>query len=257
MSINPFLNSIVHPYAHVVNITHSMEGNFDFMKSGQDSVIPEENISNEDIASVAAPFVVYMQKALEVCDVYVLHCGRSVIRPEDIARCLAYTARDFQNMLRLDSVRQNVCSTYVDILHELDEPDTPFGAEDEAEVEDEDENGVSDEGGASDEDESDVSEEDKPSEEFLKAMFKKCVQELYPQLRNAGKDTSEAATWAIQLARRGYESEHAELFCESQCPCQLCVRTNERFASWSVWDPQTREEQSIQKAVQHIIDQLK
>ena len=104
MSINPFLNSIVHPYAHVVNITHSMEGNFDFMKSGQDSVIPEENISNEDIASVAAPFVVYMQKALEVCDVYVLHCGRSVIRPEDIARCLAYTARDFQNMLRL--VRQ-------------------------------------------------------------------------------------------------------------------------------------------------------
>jgi len=222
-----------------------MEGNFDFMKSGQDSVIPEENISNEDIASVAAPFIVYMQKALEICDIYVLHCGRSVIRPEDIARCLAYTARDFQNMLRLDTVRQDVCSTYVDILHELEEPETPFGVCDDEESS---ENKV-----CKDDDES---EEDQPSDEYLKMMFKTCVQQLYPLLRNSGKDATDAATWAIQLARRGYESEKAELFCESQCPCQLCVRTNERFASWNTWDPHTREEKSIQMAVQHIIDKL-
>lgn len=263
-------------YNYSVGKTTLMQGNFDFMKSGQDSVIAEENISNEDIASVAAPFVVYMQKALEVCDLYVLHCGRSVIRPEDIARCLAYTARDFQNMLRLDSVRQDVCSTYADILRELDEPETLLdrvreetdasmgSLSDEDTPSDEDklehklEDKLSDEDTPFDEDklEDKLSDEDTPSEEYLKAMFKNCVQALFPQLRNAGKDTTEAATLAIELAKRGYDSEKAGHFCESLCPCQLCVRTNERFASWSDWEPETKEEKSIQKAVQHIIDQI-
>lgn len=243
-------------YNYSVGKTTLMQGNFDFMKSGQDSVIAEENISNEDIASVAAPFVVYMQKALEVCDLYVLHCGRSVIRPEDIARCLAYTARDFQNMLRLDSVRQDVCSTYADILRELDEPETLLDRV--REETDASMGSLSDEDTPSDEDklEDKLSDEDTPSEEYLKAMFKNCVQALFPQLRNAGKDTTEAATLAIELAKRGYDSEKAGHFCESLCPCQLCVRTNERFASWSDWEPETKEEKSIQKAVQHIIDQI-
>ena len=207
------------------------------MKTGQDSMIPEQNITNEDIATAAAPFIVYMQKALEVCDTYVIHCGRPIIQPEDIARCLAYTAQNLHQILQTDSTKQDMFTAYEDILRELDAADVHFHDIDT--------------GGPTDDEDID---NDLVSEDAQRVIFKNCVTQVFLHLRNAGYDPTEAATRALEIAQRGLNAFKHGTYCKSVCPCRLCTQINEHFANWDSWTPSTVHEKSIQNAVQNIIN---
>lgn len=237
---------------------------FNFLKSGQDSVIPEENITSEDIAFVAAPFMVYTQKALELCDIYVIHSGRTIIRAEDIARGLAYVTRDMKNLLSQADMQTQICTTYTDILKEIKEGSNEGVSVYEGDIEcDEGDEGLSEndseyeysdeECGGGDDWEA---EEEEMTEEKLKKSFKRSTEQLFIHFRNNGRESTDAAAEAVKLAQRGYISEKEDSFCESQCPCLLCSRINDRFNTWNEWVPETQQEKSMAKAVQKMMSSL-
>lgn len=228
------------------NIVGNIMSQFNFLKSGQDSVIPEENITSEDIACVAAPFMVYTQKALELCDIYVIHSGRTIIRAEDIARGLAYVTRDMKNLLSQADIQTQICTTYTDILKEINY-DGAGDIGDESECEENEEDGEID---------NEYSDEEELTEEKLKKSFKRSTEQLFIHFRNNGRESTDAAAEAIKLAQRGYVAEKGDSFCESQCPCLLCSRINDRFNTWNEWVPETQQEKSMAKAVQKMMSDL-
>ena len=99
---------------------------FSFMKSGSSLVNDPTQLSEEEIAAIASPVVLYTKKALEICEIYVSHCGRIFVQPEDVLRCLQYTAFEFNHIINSEEGKKELCDSYKAILNHLDEEELPF-----------------------------------------------------------------------------------------------------------------------------------
>ena len=74
---------------------------FTFMRSGFNNLVePEEDV----LENTAAIILTYMENALKSADIYVKHCNRKSITPEDIKRALMLEA--FLNRQRTDMLEK-------------------------------------------------------------------------------------------------------------------------------------------------------
>ena len=209
-------------------------------------LVEQSSLTEEEIVAIASPVILYTKKAMEICDIYVSHCGRCIVQPNDIVRCMQCTVMDFEEILNTDVGKQELCHTYVEILKNI-EDDLPFSLEDGSDSD-------SDRGNE-DDSASDIeydSESDEVSTELKKNTFKNCIETLFPILRNFGSMHNEAAAQALKLATRGFNADNKHEFCESLCPCLLCKKVNKRHLEWDQWTATTPNEKHIKKAIDKI-----
>lgn len=228
---------------------------YSFMKSGSSLVADPGSFSEEELAAIASPVILYTKKALEICDIYVLHCGRVLVQPEDIVRCLQYTAIDFETLLNSNSGKEELCHTYREIIGDMlkNEDMVPFEDGDESADE---KVGDGDSDANDNDDGDDGDDDDQLTCEEQKEGFKRTVETMFSIFRNNGKTHNEAATESIKLAKRGYDADSEGSFCESICPCPLCVCVNKRHMEWSSWEAKTPQEEHMKKAINSICEKI-
>lgn len=221
---------------------------FSFMKSGSSLVNDPTQLSEEEIAAIASPVILYTKKALEICDIYVSHCGRIFVQPEDVLRCLQYTAFDFNDILSSEDGKSELCESYREILGHMNADDIPFSIDDN--YNDDNDNEDNEDGCA-------YHDEDTVSQEHLKQTFKKTIEKLFPIFRYNGKECNEAAALALQLASRGMEADTKNEFCESQCPCSLCEKVNKRHLEWHTWEAKSPQDEHLKRAIDAMCEKIK
>lgn len=212
---------------------------FSFMKSGQNLLETDESsLSTEEIAAVAVPFLVYLRKALEACDLYVCHSGRATVLPKDIEYCLKYTAQNLESILQSERVKDEMMKTYSEIVTDLDE-EAPYS--DHSDFEE-----------GSEEEEGKIGGDEQLSHEEQKVSFKNTMESIYPILRHYGLSANEAAAKAVELSRRGMQKELENEFCKSECPCKLCTDIHKAVDEWDDWQPATIRETHLKTSIEKM-----
>ena len=202
--------------------------NYSFLKTGQ-NLVSENELDQEFMSSVIAQIRVYMEHAIQLSSIYVMHCCREEITPEDILRSLQSIALQDRDFWDKEEVKEKAVEYFREELFENT-------------VED---NNIIDE----------LCEQSDESKYTKKERIQNTVQQIFPHFKKSGMDSNEAAVLSLKAATKGITSNNE--FTLGDCPCQICDGIKTARDKWASWEPTTTEGQFIRSALEKTIQKFK
>lgn len=201
---------------------------FSFMRTGQ-SLLSKNEISQEFMASVIAQIRVYVEHAIQLSSIYVIHCCREEITQEDILRSLQSIALQDKEFWDKKEIKDKALEYFKEELFENTE-------EDNNTIDDIYEN---------------------LSDNFMyseKDKIQNTVKQIFPHFKKKGFDANESAILSLKAAQKGISSNNTFTF--SDCPCCICEGIKTSKDRWENWAPDTSEGQYIRSALEKTIQKF-
>ena len=201
---------------------------YSFLKSGH-SLLSENEISQEFTASVIAQMRVYVEHAIKLSSIYVIHCCREEITKDDILRSLQSIALQDKEFWEKKEIKNKALEYFTEELFENSEEN----------------NDVID---------SIYDDFNSNTTYSEKERIQNTVEQIFPHFKKKGFDANEAAILSIKAAKKGISSNNT--FTISDCPCCICEGIIMSREKWDDWKPTTTEGKYIRSALEKTIQKF-